>query len=103
MLCAVLRREEELTAAPARRCADLLLVPVVRIRATAVATGGQQVVALSGEAELVGVWLARAGGTSSWLPCREAPEGASSWVAWLAERPALLHDVAARLRDAGPA
>jgi hypothetical protein len=96
-----MRREEELAAARAVRCAGLLLVPVLRVAASAAATphGGGTCVA-SAEAELVGVWLARAPGAHAWLPGREAPPGGATWLDWLRAHPALLRDVAARLAAA---
>lgn len=80
-----MRHEEEVVAGAAVPCGDLVLVPLMRVRAHAFTAW-----AGIGESEVVGFVACSRDATPRLLALDDALADASAWSAWLAERPALL-------------
>lgn len=86
-----MRREEDVVAGAAIRCGDVLLVPLVRVRAHAFTA-----LAGVGEAEVLGFVAYVGDAPPKLLALDDSLAGADEWSAWLAQRPAL----AGAIRDA---
>jgi hypothetical protein len=75
---------------------------VLHARAHALRVGFGRTCSGWAHARLVGVWVAPASETPSFLPAQATPPGAAEdWNAWLLSEPALLDGIALRLRANG--
>lgn len=91
-----LRREEDVVAGAAIACGELVLVPLLRVRAHAF-TGWAGV----GEGDAIGFVACAGDATPRLIALDDSLADAAAWSAWLADRPALLasiRDAIARLR-----
>lgn len=80
-----MRHEEDVVAGAAIRCGDVVLVPLLRVRAD-----GFTAWAGVGTCDVLGFVACGGGGTApKLLALDDSLADGSAWSAWLAERPAL--------------